>query len=69
MRSDDIQPSCLQGPLRRRYSVYNNSHTFILKEIAHPCPARQDQLGDVLDDFGFDLGSQGAKPFRQTDLA
>ena len=36
--------------------------TFILQEIAHAGTAGEDELRDVLDDFGLVLGCERGKP-------
>lgn len=40
--------------------------TFVLQEVAHARPTRQDELGDVLDDLGLVLGGERGEPFGQT---
>jgi hypothetical protein len=37
--------------------------TLILEEVAHAGAAREDELGDVFDDFGLVLGSERGEPF------
>lgn len=39
---------------------------FVLEEIAHTRPSREDKLGHILDDFGFVLGRECGEPFRET---
>lgn len=39
--------------------------TFVLEEVAHPGPSRQDQLGNILDNLGLVLGRQSGKPLGQ----
>jgi hypothetical protein len=38
-------------------------HTFVLKEIAHPGPTGQDELGHIFDNLGLLLGRESRKPF------
>lgn len=39
--------------------------TFVLEEVAHAGAAGEDELGDVLDDFGFVLGRECGEPLGQ----
>ena len=40
-------------------------HTFVLKEIAHACPACEHQLRDIFDNLRLVLRREGSEPFRQ----
>lgn len=40
--------------------------TSVFEEVTHACAAGEDELGDVLDDFGLVLGRQGGEPFSET---
>lgn len=39
--------------------------TFVFDEVAHARPAGEDELRDVLDDFGLVLRRQSGEPFGQ----
>lgn len=45
------------------------SRTLILKEVAHPCPPRKNQLCNVFNYLRLGLGGHSSKPFRQTNFA
>lgn len=43
-----------------------HNHTFVLKEVAHPRPAREHKLSHILDNLGLFLGRQSGEPFGKT---
>ena len=42
------------------------SLTLVFKKIAHSCPSREDELGHILDDFGFFFRRKCSEPFGET---
>jgi hypothetical protein len=48
--------------------VFSLELTLVLQEVAHPCPPRQDQLGDILHNLSFSLGRQCLEPLCEPDF-
>ena len=51
--------------LAKSYPCRDPPLTFILEEVAHARTAGEDELGDVLDDFGLVFGRERGEPLGQ----